>query len=536
MLKLFPNSRLLIIGSIAAIFNALVRVAIVPLLVTPLIDKVFKQAQLEQLNKVLLYGFFLILFGAIMLFIQDASFASLAAKVSADSKSKVYKNLLKRPVGKLESTSGGLTGRILNDLKDIEIYLQYGLGSLVAESLTVLGILILLLKTDFVATIILIALVIPLILVLSFLGKRLEASSSKSQASTEQIGKHLQEGFKHHKTIRAFYADKFMINRFAKENNKTKALMTQRGLLASIQTPLTQILAFLAIAVLIYILGQKVIAGSLSLGQMIGYLTLVTLMTTPAQLLPRAYALFKQAASANKRLNELLIETRDLDSEDFEVNGLKLENLDYAYAENSILENINLDFGNKGLIAIIGESGTGKTSLLNILLRFIKTKSGSIKTNNRDLNDLSEKSFREQISYVPQSTELLQASIKDNINLGRNYSKAEINKVLAELQLSQKIYSLENGLEHKLLEDGEGISGGERQRIAIARAIIAQPKILLLDEPTANLDSKNEKLIVKFLQQQAQNRLIIVVSHKEAILQLAEQIYELKDKNLKRIK
>ncbi|HHO54964.1 MAG TPA: ABC transporter ATP-binding protein, partial [Trueperaceae bacterium] len=122
MLKLFPNSRLLIIGSIAAIFNALVRVAIVPLLVTPLIDKVFKQAQLEQLNKVLLYGFFLILFGAIMLFIQDASFASLAAKVSADSKSKVYKNLLKRPVGKLESSSGGLTGRILNDLKDIEIY------------------------------------------------------------------------------------------------------------------------------------------------------------------------------------------------------------------------------------------------------------------------------------------------------------------------------------------------------------------------------------------------------------------------------
>jgi len=537
MLKLlFPKSKYLIVGAVAAVFNAIVRVAIVPILVTPLIDKVFKQAQLEQLHKVLWLGLILIIFGAIMLFIQDASFASLAAQTSANSKAFLYQNLLKRDAGKLDFSSGGLSSRILNDLKDIEIYLQYGIGSLIAESLTILGIIVVLLKTDFLATLSLIGLLIPLVLVLTWLGKRLEASSSKSQACSEQIGNHLQEGFKHHKAIRAFHADNFILKRFLVENEKNKKLMTERGLLASLQTPLTQILAFIAIAAVIFILGQKVIKGSLSLGQMIAYLSLVTLLTTPAQLLPRAFALFKQAASANKRLNDLIrIETKQ-NNEDFEIQGLALKDLSYAYADKTILENINLSFDKKGLVAIIGESGAGKTTLLNILLRFINSKQGLVISNKRDLSELNETSFRQQISYVPQSTELLQASIKDNIKLGREYSDKEITQVLEELQLTKKLDSLEAGLEHKLQEDGEGISGGERQRIAIARAIISKPKILLLDEPTANLDSENENLIIKFLQKQAQERLIIVVSHKKAILELAEQIYELKNKKMTRLK
>ncbi len=533
---LFPKDKLLLIGGIAAILNAIVRVAIVPVLLTPLIDRVFKQAQLEQLNEILILGFLLIIFGAIMLFIQDGSLASLAAKTSSKAKAIVFQNLLKRQVGELGSSSGGLTSRIINDLKDIEIYLQYGIGSLIAESVTVLGILLLLFKTDFGATLILFALIIPLVLVLRAIGDRLEQSSLKSQASTEELGNHFQEAFKHHSSIRAFFADKFIFGRFSKENKNLEKLMIKRGILASAQTPITQILAYIAIAILIYILSQKVITDRLSLGAMIGYLTLVTLTTTPAQLLPRAFALYKQALSANKRLNDLIIKEDAEKTSQFEVAGLEIVGLSHSYENNIVLEDINIDFGSKGLVAIVGESGAGKSSLLKILLSFIKTKTGLILTNNKDIKDLNEKSFREQISYVSQSTELLQASIKDNICLGRDYTEHEINQVLKELQLAKKIDSLEHGLEHKLLEDGEGISGGERQRIAIARAVISKPKILLLDEPTANLDRENSKLIISFLQKQAKKCLIIIVSHQADLLEFAEQIYELKDRKMSRLK
>lgn len=536
MLKLlFPRDKLLLVGGLAAILNAVVRVAIVPIIVTPLIDKVFKQAQLEQLNKILMLGFVIIILGAIMLFIQDGALARLAAKTSAKTKEELFKNLLKRPVGELNFSSGGLSSRIINDLKDIEFYLQYGIGSLIAESMTILGILVLLFKTDFWATLILFGLIIPLVLALKFLGNRLEQTSLKSQESTEEVGNQLQEAFKHHSTIRTFFADKFIFERFNKKNKKLEKLMIKRGILASIQIPVTQILAYIAISILIFILGKKVISGSLSLGAMIGYLTLVTLSTTPAQLLPRAFALYKQAASANKRLSELIVEIPKEEKDVFVLDGLKIENLSYSF-DKQILGDINLNFGKTGLVAIIGESGAGKSTLLKILLGFLEINTRSITSNNRNLKDLAEKSLREQLSYVPQSTELLQTSIRDNINLGRNYSDNEIKQVLKDLQLSEKIESLEAGLEHKLQEDGAGISGGERQRIAIARAVISKPQILLLDEPTANLDSENSTLIIKFLQKQAQNTLIIIVSHQKDILNFAEQIYELRDKKMTRLK
>ena len=535
-IAVFPKSKYLYFGTVAAIVNAIIRVAIVPVLLTPLIDKVLKQAVLDKLNKLLLIGFFLILAGAISLFLQDGAFAKLAANTSANAKEYLYQKLLKRPVDSLPSSSGGLSNRIMNDLKDLEFFLQYGVGSLIAESFTLLGIMLILFKTDFLATLILLLLTLPIIVVLTLIGNRLEQTTAKSQASNEQLGSHLQEGFKHHSTIRAFMADKFILGRFKRENMKAKKLMQKRALLAALQTPLTQILVYISVAILIYILGKKVITGSMTLGAMIGYLTLVTLATTPAQLLPRSFALYKQALSSVKRLNELDIDETAKGKENFTIEQLSIEDLRYAYGDDLVLDTVNLELPKKGLIVVIGESGVGKSTLLKLLLRFVSPSSGKIHSKTHNLQTLKEKELRQQVAYVPQSTELLHASIENNIKLGREFSKGKINEVLAELQLKTKIEALEDGLEHILGEDGSGISGGERQRIVIARAIIGEPKVLLLDEPTANLDAENEQIIIKYLHKQSRERLVLVASHKEAILDFADRIYELKSKKLTRIK
>ncbi len=530
---LLPRSSLALAGMVTAALGALFRVAIVPLLVQPLVDRVLVRGELTALPQVLALGAVLVVAGSLSLWAQDAFFGITAAQVSARWREGVYRNLLKQTLGP-QSSSGGLASRLLTDLKDIELYIQFGLGSLVAESLTLLGIIAVLFYSNGSATLYLLLMSLPLLLTLSATGRRIERVSRQTQAGTEAVGAHIQEGLRQQEVARAFGLEAFFLGRLAPVNRNTEKAQGRRALWAGLQTPLTQVLGFAALAVLLLILSRSIVAGAMSLGEVTAYITLLALIATPAQLLPKAYALLQQAKAASKRLHELRHKTayeEKTDKEHLLMNSktpiIGLDKLSFSYERELVLDKLTVKFQGPRLIALTGNSGTGKSTLLKLLLRLLKPGEGRILLGQQPLEDYAEQDLRRIIAYVPQDSSLFRASIRDNLLLGRDYSDVQLWQALDAVQLSQAVKALPEQLDYLLSEDGTGLSGGQRQRLSVARALLSEPKVLLLDEPSANLDALSEAVLVQTLKQQAAKRLVLVVAHRPALIAAAEEVYEL---------
>ena len=527
-------------GMVAALANAALRVLLVPLLVTPLVDEVLNQADLSALGNLLTLGAALIVAGALALFAQDALLGMAAARLTATWRAQLLDSLLRRRPGSLPGSSGGLSSRILTDLKDIETYYQFGLGTLVAETATALGIVAVLLYLNPLATLLLVGLCLPLVWVLGGLGKRIERQTQEAQGGLESLGDALQESFKHHSVLRAFRALDFASKRFAKLNERTEASLRRRNVLSALATPITQLAVFVVLAALLLLLTRSVSAGVMSAGELVTYLGLTALLATPSQLLPKGYALYKQAEAATRRLEHLL-ETAPNEKtaemmESQSSNGIKLElnNLSFHYPDGEpVLKNLNLVFPERGLVALTGESGAGKSTLLSLLLGFLEPSAGNLRLAGRSLANWHDADLRRAIAYVPQNTDLLRGSLRENLCLGRELEGEALWRALASVQLRELVEGLPNGLEHRLGEDGLGLSGGQKQRLAVARALLGEPAILLLDEPSANLDTESERILVQTLTQQAETRLVVVVAHRAALIRAADHVFELQSGHLK---
>lgn len=535
---LLPRFGWSVLGMLAAAASAIFRVAVVPFLVQPVFDEVLVKGDLAALPRVLITAGGIVLLGSAALWAQDAWLGKAAAQVSARWRAGLYRRLLARDSLAPESSSGGLAGRLINDLKEVESYLQYGLGTLVAESLTLLGIVAVLFYSNATATAYLILMALPIAVLLSLIGRHLQRVSRKAQENTEAVGAHVQEGLRQLEVSRAFGLEGFLLGRLKPANAEVAKAQSERALWAGMQTPVAQVLGFVAIAALLFILAHSVVSGAMSLGQVTAYITLLALISTPAQLLPRGYALLQQARAAAARLHALAVgevaPRRELPAPSQRPSPrLTLERLSFAYAAGpKVLEHLSAEFCGPGLIALEGASGRGKTTLLKLLLRLLPPSSGRILLGGRDLQSYPEELLRALVAYVPQDTSLFRASVRDNVLLGRAYGEAELWRVLSDVGLTPAVGALPGKLDYLLTEDGGGLSGGQRQRLAVARALLSEPQVLLLDEPSANLDAESEAALLGALKAQARRRLVLVVSHRPAVLEAADEVWRLAEGGL----
>lgn len=559
---LFPRTPAAVIGMVAAVLNAALRVAVVPLFVTPLFDRVLSAGELAALPGVLGAAGVVVVAGALALWVQDAALGRAAARVSATWRERAYAALLERTPGRLPGSSGGLASRIVADLREIEVFYQYGLGSLVAESCTLLGVGAVLFAANASATAYLVAMALPLLVVLDRIGRAIGGVSGTAQARTEDIGGHLQEGLRHHDVVRAFRAEPFMLRRFGRANRDVVRAVTQRNLLASVPVPLSQVLLFAALGVLVTVLARAAAEGRMTVGAVVGYVTLVAMLATPSQLLPRAFALLRQAGAAGARLQALVAhdeapavgaggaptEPGPRPSSDAtrappaagpgapsappsrpgRAGGLTLDQVGFAYDDQgAVVVNATAALPERGLVAVTGESGAGKSTLLRLVLRFLEPTHGSVRLADRPLDAWPEEELRARVAYVPQDAAMLSGSVRDNLTLGRDFADEALWAALARADLDAAVASLPGGLEYALREDGAGLSGGQRQRLALARALLSAPTVLLLDEPSANLDEASEAVLVRTLQREAQERLVVVVAHRPALVAAAERVLRL---------
>lgn len=572
---LFPRSAAGLLGCLAAVVNGVLRVAIVPVFVTPLFDRVLQAEDPAALPGVLAVAALVAVGGSLALWAQDALLGRAAARLAADWRRRLYRALLDGPPGRLPGSSGGLASRIVNDLREVETYYRYGLGTLVAESVTLVLILVLLVRADALAALALLALALPSVLALRWVGGYLERAADRSMAQSEAVGRHLQEGLKHHELVRAFGARRFMQARFEPANRAVERAMSQRSLIAGLQTPLTQVLVFGAIGVLVVFLVNGVQRGSLTIGDVIAFLTLVALAATPTQLLPHGYAHYRQARAAAERLARLAAGDAEPGSDPAtgavgepavgsaaggaaevtadtppavtfaplapelagataaaagrgapEAAGAPLFALDgvaFAYRRGGrLLEGVDLALPRTGLVVVSGASGSGKTTLLRLLLRFDAPVAGEVRLGGEPLSAVEEAELRRRVAYVPQDHGILSGPLREVLAMGREASDAALWAALNAVGLAAVVRALPDGLGSRLGEDGGGLSGGQRQRLAIARALLGDPEALLLDEPTSNLDDLAEREIVALLARLARQRLVLAVTHRPALAEAAD--------------
>lgn len=540
---LFPRSWSAAGGLVAALANAALRVAIVPVFVTPVFDRVLQTRDASALADVLGVSAAVAVGGAAAQYLQDALLGRAAARTAAHWRETAYRRLLARVPGRLPGTSGGLASRVLYDLREVEVFLQYGLGTLLAEGAAVLGILAYLTYLDPGATALLVALGLPTVWGLRRLNRALEQVARRSQEGSESLGRTLQEGFRHHEAVRAFGATEMMLRRFRPLNAYTERAMRRRAALAAAQVPTTMLLTFAAVGGLVLLLSGRVVSGALTTGEVVGYLTLVALLATPAQLFPRGWAMRSQAASAARRLRALAAPPAE---EAFTkaprwdrptrppvpARGLALRAVRHGYGRDLVLRGLDLDLPAAGMVVVRGESGAGKTTLLRLLLGFIVPERGIVALDGTPLVEMDDGELRRRVGYVPQSLDLLSGSVRDNLAMGRDLEASALWSSLEAVGLAGLVRSLPGGLDHVLGEDGGGLSGGQRQRIALARALLSEPEVVVLDEPTSSLDEASEADVVAVLRQEARRRLLVVAAHRPGLVRAADRVWRLEDGTL----
>jgi len=295
------------------------------------------------------------------------------------------------------------------------------------------------------------------------------------------------------------------------------------------------ILSLIPISVFAYG-GYLIIKGNMTLGTLVAFNSYMGYVYNPTSSLLNFNIQMQKSLEAWKRIQKVL----ELPKEKREgikineINKIKYEDVNFKYNEDKkILDSINLEEGKGNILAVVGESGAGKSTMIRLLTGELKVEKGKIKINDTCLNNLNLINYRKKIGLINQEPILFNDTIYNNIAIGnKNVEKKDIKKAAKQAQIHEFINSLKKGYQTELKEDSINISVGQKQRIALARILIKDSDLLLLDEPTSSIDQKSEKKLNKVLKSIKDDKIIIIVSHRKEILKICDDIYELKDKKL----
>jgi subfamily B ATP-binding cassette protein MsbA len=369
-------------------------------------------------------------------------------------------------------------------------------------------------------------------MIISQIGKSLKKSSDKVQEEQGEFLSVVEETLAGLRVIKAFNAEsrfyatfKNSTERFFKYSNK----LLNRQNLAS---PTGEFLGILVIGVLLWFGGKMVLIDqTLGASEFIAYMGLAYNILTPAKQISKASYGVKKGNAAAERILEILetknpiVEKKDaLVKTEFNT-GVTLENVAFKYEDEYILENFNLNVPKGSTVALVGQSGSGKSTIANLVTRFYDINEGEIKIDNTNIKDITKKSLRDLIGLVTQDSILFNDSVKNNIGLGKeNATIEEIEAAAKVANAHDFIMELPQGYETNIGDSGNKLSGGQKQRLSIARAVLKNPPLMIMDEATSALDTESERLVQDALEKMMRNRTSIVIAHRLSTIQNADTI------------
>ena len=432
-----------------------------------------------------------------------------------------------------EFRTGELISRTTNDIDRIRSIVSSIIPELTRESVTIIGLLCVVIyqspKLAFFALVVMPVAIYPI----SRLAKRMKKISKQSQEKTSDITSALSEIFTNIEIIKANNAQEYEHSRFVDENNKFFRLNLKSVKIEQLVSPLMETIGSIGVAAVIIIGGKDVIDGQINMGAFFSFLTALFMLYTPLKRIVNIYNKMQDAIAASERtffLMDKVSQIKDGQNElNEEIKLIKFNNVCLNYGDKEVLKGINLEANKSEFIALVGSSGGGKSSLMNLLMRFYDVNGGEILINGINLKDIKIHSLRQNIGLVTQRVYIFNDTVAKNVAYGREFNEDAVINALKLANAYEFVSKLDNGINTILNEFGTNLSGGQRQRIAIARALYQNPQILIFDEATSALDNESEKEITKAINNLRSKKIIFVIAHRLSTVENADKIAVLSD-------
>ena len=500
-----------------------------------LIDAVFKKNNAALLNQITLILIAIFLLQSLFYFIRSYLLAFIGERVMADLRIKLFGHLQSLSLSFFnERRTGELVSRLTNDVSTVRALVTSDISTALSQALTFVGALVLIVITDWRLTLFMFALIPVVGLIAMVFGRRLRALSGKVQDQLAEATTVLEEAIGGVRVVQSFTRESYEIQRFTTNIEKTFALAMDRIRISAVFGPLISFMGFACVVSIFWFGGHEVLAGRLTAGQLFMFLVLTLTIAGSIGQFSGLWTGLQETLGATRRLFELLDTRSDIREipEAQPLTGVEgritLEHVSFSYSDEGgdpILQDVSLQVQPGEVLALVGPSGAGKTTLVNLIPRFFDPTSGQISIDGKDLRSLQVESLRKQIGIVPQETLLFGSTVRENILYGRlEASEDEMIEAARSANAHEFIIQLPKGYDTIVGERGVKLSGGQRQRIAIARAILKDPCILLLDEATSSLDSESEGLVQEALERLMAGRTSIVIAHRLSTIQNANRI------------
>ncbi len=428
--------------------------------------------------------------------------------------------------------TGELLSRLMNDVTVIQSVVTETPIDSAKQLVTFVGGITFLLTMNSRLCLLILVLLPLLVLVAKFFGRRLKSLSTSIQDQTAALSTLIEEVISGIRIVKSFVQTQREETRFAAQVEQTLALTMQRAGVMAVFIPVISLLTFSAAAAVLWYGGRQVIDGSVSPGDLFAFVLFAGILIGPFSSAARVFAQIREAQGATQRVFEIL-DTRSEVSDSPAATSLstvsghiRAEHVNFAYdPRQPVLTDVSFEAKPGELVAIVGPTGAGKTTVMNLLHRFYDPTEGHISVDGQDLRQVTMDSWYRQIALVPQETILFGGTILDNIRYGdREATQEEVVAASRSAHAHDFIMSFPDQYQTIVGEKGINMSGGQRQRIAIARAIVKNPRILLLDEATSALDSESERLVQEALEQLMKGRTTFVIAHRLTTIQRADRI------------
>ncbi|MCK1229198.1 ABC transporter ATP-binding protein/permease [Streptococcus uberis] len=454
-----------------------------------------------------------------------------------DLRSALSQKINKIPISYFDKHQfGDLLGRFTSDVDSVSNALQQSFLQMVNAILTIVLALAMTFYIDSGLSLILL-LAVPLIYFSSqFVLKRSQPYFKEQAKVLGEMNAFVQERLTGFTVLKLYGREETSINEFHDITNKLEKVGFKASFISGLMMPVLHFISDSVYLVIALVAGLKVLAGKLTIGNMQAFVQYTWQISQPIQTMTQLAPMIQSAKSSLERIFDVLDETDDLSMEKFVLTKplsgqVSFKNVNFSYRANQeLIKDFNLEVSPGEMVAIVGPTGAGKTTLINLLMRFYDVTSGSITVDGYDIRDLSRKDYRRQFGMVLQDAWLFGASIKENLQFGNlEASDTDIIDAAKTANVDHFIRTLPGGYDMVINQESSNISLGQKQLLTIARALLANPKILILDEATSSVDTRLELLIQKAMKVLMQGRTSFVIAHRLSTIQEADKILVLKD-------